>query len=113
MQKNNADKTAKDMIKTGKLIFGEKIQNIVLSNVTDEPYKMFSIKFTIYNYFVLVCNYDRGHFGCNIAFGKDAITLRSNIEWDDDCDFIKFWNEIDEQIRLRIPDKYLKANNWL
>ena len=73
----------------------------------------FSIKCTIYNYFVLVFNYDRGHFGCNIVCGDDAIALPNDIEWDNDCDFAAFWKNVDEQIRLRIPDKYLQAYGWL
>ena len=113
MQKSNANETARDIIRTAKEILGEKIYNITLFNVADEPYKMFSIKCTVYNYFVLVFNYDRGHFGCNIVYGNDAIALSNNIEWDDDCDFTIFWKEIDEQIRLRIPDKYLQAHGWL
>ena len=87
--------------------------NITLFNLTDEPYKMFSIKCTIYNYFVLVFNYDRGHFGCNIVCGDDAIALPNDREWDNDCDFAAFWKNVDEQIRLRIPDKYLQAYGWL
>lgn len=44
---------------------------------------------------------------------KMPIAIPTNIEWDDDCDFAFFLKEIDEQIRLRIPDKYLKAYGWL
>lgn len=113
MQISKSNEIAREIIRTAKEILGEKICNIALFNVTDEPYKMFSIKCTIYNYFVLLFNYDRGHFGCNIMCGNDAIAIPTNIEWDDDCDFAFFLKEIDEQIRLRIPDKYLKAYGWL
>ena len=113
MQKNKANETAKDVIKVAKSYFKDRINNITLFNVTDEPYKMFSIKFKIYDYFVIIYNYDRGHFGCGIVFGEDSIMLPSNVEWDDGCDFEAFWKEIDEQIRLRIPDKYLQARGWL
>ena len=113
MQKNKANETAKDIIKTAKAVFDERINGITLFNVTDEPYKMFSIKFKMYNYFILICNYDRGHFGCSIVYGEDSIALPSKVEWDDFCDFQEFWKEIDEQVRLRIPDKYLQAHGWL
>ena len=75
MQRNKSNEIARDIIRTAKETFNEKINNITLFNLTDEPYKMFSIKCTIYNYFVLVFNYDRGHFGCNIVCGDDAIAL--------------------------------------
>lgn len=113
MQRSKSNEIAREIIRIDKEILGEKIENIALFNVTDEPYKMFSIKCTIYNYFVLVFNYDRGHFGCNIVCGNDAIALTNTIEWDDGCDFTVFWKEIDEQVRLRIPDKYLQAYGWL
>ena len=35
------------------------------------------------------------------------------IESGNDCDFAAFWKNVDEQIRLRIPDKYLQAYGWL
>ena len=73
MQRNKSNEIARDIIRTAKETFNEKINNITLFNLTDEPYKMFSIKCTIYNYFVLVFNYDRGHFGCNIVCGDDAM----------------------------------------
>ena len=113
MQKNNANETAKELIKIAKSIFKERMTNISLFEVTDEPYQMFSIKFDAYNYFVIRCNYDRGHFGCTIVSGDYAITLPCKIEWDDNCDYNAFWDEIDKQIRLRIPDKFLMSNGWL
>ena len=113
MQRNKSNEIARDIIRTAKETFNEKINNITLFNLTDEPYKMSSIKCTIYNYFVLVFNYDRGHFGCNIVCGDDAIALPNDREWDNDCDFAAFWKNVDEQIRLRIPDKYLQAYGWL
>ena len=73
---------------------------------------MFSIKFAIYNYYIIVFNYERGHFVSSIIFGEDAISIESNIEWDDNCDIHEYWDSIDKQIRLRIPDKFLEANGW-
>ncbi len=113
IRKNKANEIAKEIIRSAKSVFNEKITNISLFEVTDEPYSMFSIKFVAYEYFVVRCNYDRGHFGCNIVSGEDAISIQCKIEWDDHCDYKLFWNEINEQIRLRIPDKFLSANNWL
>lgn len=113
MQRNNAHETAKEIITNAKLVFGDRVKNITLFSVTNEPYKMFSVKFTLYDYYIIVYNYDRGHFGCNILFGEDTVPLQSNMEWDDDCDFMAYWKEIDRLIRLRIPDKYLKEYGWL
>lgn len=74
---------------------------------------MFSVKFTLYDYYIISYNYDREHFGYSILVGEDTIPLQSNIEWDDNCDFTTYWKEIDRVIRLRIPDKYLEEYGWL
>ena len=113
MQKSNANETAKEIIRSAKLIFGDRINHITLSSVTDEPYKMFSIKFTLYNYYIITYNYDRGHFVCSILYGEDTVPLQSNIEWDDECNYEIYWKEIDKLVRLRIPDKYLEKYGWL
>ena len=112
MQRSNSSEIAREIINSAKTVLDEKISNIRLYNLTEEPYKMFSIKCVVYDYFVLVFNYDRGHFGCNIACGDDAIPLQNDIEWDDHCDFMLFWANIDKQIRLRIPDKFLIEKGW-
>jgi len=109
---NNASDRAKDFIKAAKDLLGSKIQGISVYDITDEPYKMFSLKFTAYKYFVVVMNYDRGHFGCCISYGADAIGLDTNKQWDDNGDLTDFWKEIDLQLQLRIPDKFLTANGW-
>lgn len=44
MQRNKSNEIARDIIRTAKETFNEKINNITLFNLTDEPYKMFSIK---------------------------------------------------------------------
>ena len=95
MQKSNANEMAKKIISNAKLIFED------------------SIKFTLYNYYIIVYNYDRGHFGCSIIFGDDTFPLQSNVEWDDECNYASYWKEIDRLVRLRIPDKYLKEYGWL
>lgn len=43
MQRNKSNEIARDIIRTAKETFNEKINNITLFNLTDEPYKMFSV----------------------------------------------------------------------
>ncbi|WP_060681095.1 hypothetical protein [Virgibacillus halodenitrificans] len=112
MEKNNARDTAREFIKTAKKYFNNKIDGFTLYSVTDEPYKMFSIKFCVYNFYVVILNYKRGHFGCAISYGDDAISLNTRNEWEDNSDLIEFWSDIDKQLKLRIPDKFLDANGW-
>lgn len=113
MQKGSSSEIAREIINSAKAVLDEKMSNIRLYNVTEEPYKMFSLKCVVYEYFVLVFNYDRGHFGCSISCGDDAIPLPNDIEWNDQCDFMLLWENIDKQVSLRIPDKFLIAKGWL
>jgi hypothetical protein len=42
-----------------------------------------------------------------------GISLRNSQNWYDKADLNIFVKELDEEVRLRIPDKYLKMNGWL
>lgn len=111
--KDSVNEIAKEVIKSAKDVFGNKIDDIMLFNVMEAPaYRSFSVKFALYNYYVLRFNYDRGHFGCCIIFGEYSISVSSTMEWAQKSDFNEYWKEIDKQVRLRIPDKFLEANGW-
>ena len=112
MQKNNAAETAKIVMRCLKETFGDEAGKIVLSGVTDIPNKSFCIKYVLYDYFCMRFSYDRGHFGTCIEYGENSVSIRTESEWDDNCNYSKYWNEVREDIRLRIPDKYLEKHNW-
>ena len=93
--------------------FGNKIDDVQIFNIVEIPYKTFSVKFSAYNYFVVLFNYDRGIIGCNIQYGeKSFIVLENSQKWYEKADFDVFYKELQEQLELRIPDKYLEANGW-
>ncbi len=112
MQNNNAEETAKDFLKRLRNHFGNRVEGFAIYSITDQPYKMFSIKFTAYFYFKIIFNYDRGRFGCSISYGEDGIALTSSQEWYDKADMNIFFRELEQQIELRIPDKFLKFHGW-
>lgn len=112
MQKNSAKERAREFIDSAEKYFGKKVDCLEYS-AADEPYITFNIIFRLYDFYIIVLNYDKGHFACSISFGKDTIPLESSIEWDNDINLDNYWADIDEQIRLRIPDKYLDKYGWL
>ncbi|MEN6411612.1 MAG: hypothetical protein ABFC84_02475 [Veillonellales bacterium] len=109
---NNAEDIAIDIINKLKNYFGSRFEGFSVCSITDEPYKMFSIKFTAYNYFSIILNYDRGSFGCSISNGGEGIALKSNQNWYDKADMNIFFKELEQQIELRIPDKFLEFYGW-
>lgn len=92
--------------------FGDAIEDFMMSAYTDTPHVMFRLEFTVYRFFNVVLEYDRGRFGCCIPSGNIMISLLNSQKWYGEADLEKYCEELDEQIRLRIPDKYLIFNNW-
>lgn len=58
------------------------------------------MEFTLYNYFYIVLNYDRGRFGCGILNGEYLLGIKNSQKWYDEADLTIFCKELDEQIRL-------------
>src|SRR5699024_8838677 len=99
---NSLDEFFKDRITSGYTVLEE----------TDIPYTMFSMQFQMYNYFNVIFNYDRGAFGCAIVTGDMGIGLDSSQKWYDKADMNVFLQEIQQQLELRITDKFLEYNSW-
>ena len=93
---------------------GDKVDNFCIFNVNDDVnHRAFSIDFEAYNYFVIRLNYDQGRFGCNIISGERMIALNNSQGWWDEADFDVFFKELQKELELRIPAKYLRAHGWL
>src|SRR5699024_6675153 len=112
MQLNNADKMAINISEKFSDYFNEKIENISISKTTDTPYTMFTIQFTLYNYFNIIFNYNRDAFGCSIVQGDVGIKLKNSQKWYDKADMNVFLQELQQQLERRIPDKFLEYNGW-
>lgn len=62
---------------------------------------------------MILFSYDKGRIGCSIQYGEKAfIQLDNSQKWYEETDFEIFCEELQKQIELRIPDKYLEANGW-
>ena len=93
---------------------GDKVDNFCIFNVNDDVnHREFSIDFEAYNYFAIRLNYDQGGFGCNIISGERMIALNNSQGWWDEADFDVFLIELQKELELRIPAKYLQAHGWL
>ena len=93
--------------------FKNKMEDFEVFNISEMPYKSFSIRFKAYDYFIVLFNYDKGVIGCSIQYGENSfISLENSQKWYEKADFDVFCKELQEQIELRIPDKFLEANGW-
>lgn len=112
LQNKNSETISDEIINRLGDYFQKKIDDFMISEMTDTPYTMFGIEFVMYKYFNIVLNYDRGRFGCSIINGNRFLPLENSQKWYDKLDMNTFLKELEEQIKLRIPDKYLEFYGW-
>lgn len=114
MQNKNIDQMSDYIIDELCAFFKNRIKDFVIKDVIDDAnHKAFSIEFSAYEYFPIIFYYDMGRIGCNICFGKRVIALENSQKWWEETDFNIFFQELKEELELRIPDKFLKAHDWL
>ena len=112
-ERNKTTQMASDLCDQIMERFGDRVDDFVISNVVDNPnWREFSIEFFAYNYFFIRLNYDRGRFGCCICIGEYGISLENTKKWWDTADFDIFFDDLERELELRIPDKFLKAKGW-
>ena len=102
----------KDIITVLRDYFNDRIEGYSIYDITDDPYQMFTISFILYNYYNLAFKYERGKIGFVILDNHDGISLKNSQTWLDKADLNVLCKELDEMVRLRIPDKYLAYYNW-
>ncbi|MDH6366894.1 MULTISPECIES: hypothetical protein [unclassified Breznakia] len=114
MQLNNTEKMAFEFDSKIRDFFGNRVDNFCVSNVIDDiNHQSFTIEFTAYNYFNLMINYERGRMGAAISSGKLGIGITNSQKWYEEADFYTFFEELKNELELRIPDKYLKHYGWM
>ena len=113
-ERNKTTQMASDFCDVIMERFGERVDNFEILDVIDDPnWRAFSLEFEAYGYFPVRLNYDRGRFGCCICFGGGyAVDLDNSQEWWDTADFDIFFDDLERELELRIPDKFLKAKGW-
>lgn len=91
-----------------------KVTGFCIFNVNENAnHREFSVDFMAYNYFPIRLNYEKGRFGCCIILGEKSIAIQNSQQWWDEADFDLFFKELQTELELRIPDKFLKAHGWL
>lgn len=112
LQNKNSEIISDELINILSNYFEKKIDDFMVSEITDVPHTMFRIEFSMYKYFYVVLNFDRGRFGCSIMNGNRYLPLENSQKWYDEADMNIFLKEFEQQIRLRIPDKFLEFYGW-
>lgn len=113
MEFNETQTMAINFTKMAKEKMGDKVKDFCISDVYDDVNnRAFSVEFTAYDYFPIRLNYERGRFGCCILYGERTVALSNSQQWWEEADFAVFFKELERELKLRIPDKFLKAHCW-
>ena len=114
MELNDTQKMAIQFNKMARKKLGKKVDGFCILDIYDnEDNRSFSVEFIAYDYFSVRLNYDRGRFSCSIMYGKNSIELTNSQKWWDEANFDLFFEELQVELELRIPDKFLKNRGWL
>ena len=113
MEFNETQTMAIDFTKMAKEKMGDKVKDFCISDIYDDVNnRAFSVEFAAYDYFPIRLNYERGRFGCCISYGERTVALSNSQQWWEVADFDVFFKELERELKLRIPDKFLKAHRW-
>ena len=118
MQDHPPDRPALDRAKEGasslRQYFGASVTALAISNVSDDRNHVeFSVLFEACSFFPVIFNYDRGSFGFGIVYGDRAVGVEPQRgQWAPFREFERVLAQLDQELRLRIPDKYLDAKGW-
>ncbi|MBQ8527083.1 MAG: hypothetical protein IJ429_01295 [Lachnospiraceae bacterium] len=114
MGENKTQKMAEQFIEMAKEKMGDRLSDFKIVDVQDDPnHRWFSVLFIAYDYYPIRLNYSMGRFGCCIPIGKKGADLDNSQKWWDTADFDVFFDELQIQLELRIPDKFLAAKGWI
>lgn len=114
MQLNETDKIALDFNKKIRIRFGDRVDDFAIVNVIDDPEcREFGVEFCAYDYFKVMINYNKGKFDCFVCEEGLKLKLNSSQELWETADFDVFFNDIEKELELRIPDKFLDSKGWL
>ena len=115
MELNNVESLADAFCDTLERVFGDKIVDILIFDIDDEPdHRTFKLNFAAYNYFWVEFDYENDWCEFFIVLNEACKqSLYSKTKFSEITDWDAYLTEIMKEIELRIPEKFLKAKGWL
>ncbi|MGL1104151.1 hypothetical protein ACSTLM_08170, partial [Vibrio parahaemolyticus] len=90
--------------------WGSAADDFCTSESTNIPFQRFVLEFSLYRYSVIRITFERNSlFFSEVSKGISFSILSRKVSYPDLFDTLA---EIDEEVRLRIPDKYLVTKGW-
>lgn len=106
---------AKGIAAAVKSYFGPAVETFSIQEISEEHPRGFSVLFTLYEYIDVRLNYELGRGGFVAASSHGGHPLGTDLLEHDLRALIErpeMLRSLDESVRLRIPDKFLTAEQW-
>ena len=115
MQLNKMKKLALDFSDIVEIVFKDKIDDIMIYDIIDEPdHRTFKLNFAAYNYVWVEFDYENDCCEFFIVLNEACKqTICNRTKFSEITDWDAYLTEIMKEIELRIPEKFLKAKGWL
>lgn len=111
MLQSELDLIRKTICKTMKDYWGNRIGTFVVTENTTVPHTMLTIEIDIYNYFILIVTLEHSSLGFSVQQNGGKFSLIQDKILPTDLSL--YLKSIDDELKLRIPDKFLMKNGWL
>ena len=94
--------------------FEDKIRDCVIYDIVEEGNnKSFNIDFQAYNFYEIKLSYKNGKINWSIKFDdKTTIGIKKDVIVYSETNLNLFFEEMQKELEMRIPDKFLQANGW-
>lgn len=92
------------------LHFNNAVGCFVVKASTDSPYLMVTVEMILFNYHVVRVMVERGKVYCSVIQSGYQMKFCEMDLSDENINKLPF--VLDREVRLRIPDKYLKKKGW-
>ncbi|BAJ74804.1 hypothetical protein MTES_1840 [Microbacterium testaceum StLB037] len=104
---------AREFVSAFRGFFGDRVGRFSVKDIVDgDGHTEFSVLFDIYAFFPLRFNFDRGAFGFSIDYGERGISVEPVTGWPEFTDLSLVATELDREIRMRIPERFLEDRGW-
>lgn len=110
MQNKDLKEKAKFIMAKIREYFEDKVCDFSYEIVDEESKEYdFVIDFTVYNFYAVTIFYYNGKYEFSIVYNNQKIKI---LDLQEECDDIVL-QKLQDELKLRIPDKYLMANSWM
>lgn len=111
---NDTDKKAMEVCDVIRKVFNDKSLTIEIFDVDDDNLNpQFKVRFLAYRYYYVVFQYERDIIGCSIQQGEMQIPLTEGQHCYSSENLEEYFSSIINELKLRIPDKYLIKHGWM